>query len=90
MLGEYVKNIDYARFHTHSYHCCSKMLYSSIIGINLIKSLECIMLIKGTVSWCVLKECITLTMQCFKFTGKELPFYLNFTLTYKLVNGKGH
>ena len=34
MLEKYVKDNYYARFHTHSYHCCSEMHFSSRLDIN--------------------------------------------------------
>ena len=32
---EYVKDNYYARFHTHIYHCCSEMHFSSRLEVNL-------------------------------------------------------
>ena len=40
MLEVYVKDNSYARFHIHSYHCCSEMHFSSRLDINLTKSVE--------------------------------------------------
>ena len=33
---EYVKDDNYVRFHTHSYHCCSEMHFSSRIDVNFL------------------------------------------------------
>ena len=37
MLEEYVKDNYYARCHTHSYHCCSEMHFSSRLDVNFDK-----------------------------------------------------
>ena len=37
MLEEHVKDNNYARLHTHSYHCCSEMNFSSNIEVNFDK-----------------------------------------------------
>ena len=34
MLEEYVNDKKYERFHTHSYHCCSKMHLSSRLSFD--------------------------------------------------------
>ena len=34
MHEECVKDNYYARFHTHSYHCCIEMHFSSRLGVN--------------------------------------------------------
>ena len=55
ILEEYVKDNSFARFHTHSYHCCSEMHLSSRLDM---KSMEREMSVKGTWSWRVLEECV--------------------------------
>ena len=37
MHEEYVKDNYYARFQTHSYHCCSEMHFSSRLQVNFDK-----------------------------------------------------
>ena len=37
MHEEYVKDNYYARFHTHSYHCCSEMHFGSRLEVNFDK-----------------------------------------------------
>ena len=37
MLEEYVKENYFARFHTHNYHCCSEMHFSSRLAVNFDK-----------------------------------------------------
>ena len=37
MHEEYVKDNNYARFNTHSNHCCSEMHFSSRLEVNFDK-----------------------------------------------------
>ena len=40
MHEEYVKDNYYARFHTHSYHCCSEMYLNSRLEVNFDKVIK--------------------------------------------------
>ena len=65
LLEECVKDNYYARFHLHSYHCCSEMNFISRLDVNFLDSTQNIdkvsgyeMKVKCIGSRCLLEECV--------------------------------
>ena len=59
------KNMYYARFHLHSYHCCREMNFISRLDVNFLdstqnieKSVERELKVKDTDLRSLLKECV--------------------------------